>query len=87
MKIKVHENYEQIDRVNIKIFQEYGLNNPEEYRLRCVICGEEACIGNSISCQGHRLIHNWCANRVFGYGNILEAFKWLEDQSSDEIIK
>ena len=60
---------------------------PEEYRLRCVICGEEACIGNSISCQGHRLIHNWCANRVFGYGNILEAFKWLEDQSSDEIIK
>ena len=87
MKIKVHENYEQIDRKNIDTFQKYELSHPEENLYRCVICGEQACIGNSISCQGHRLIHNWCANKVFGYWNILEAFKWVEDQAADEIIK
>ena len=52
-----------------------------------MICGKEACIENSMSFRGHRLIHTECASNAFGYANILEAFKWVKDQSADEIIK
>lgn len=87
MKIKVCANYDQIDKQNIEVFREHSTGRCEENLYKCVICGKEACTGNSMSCRGHRLIHTGCANKAFGYGNILEAFKWVEDQSADEIIK
>ena len=80
-------NYDQIDKQNIEMFREYGTGQSEEDLYKCVICGKEACIENSMSFRGHRLIHTGCANKAFGYGNILEAFKWVEDWTDSEIIK
>lgn len=80
MDVKVHENYEQIDKENVERFSRSGTSNPEDDVYRCVICGCKACIGNSVSCMGHRLMHTSCMEKTFGFGNILEAFKWMEEQ-------
>ena len=80
MDIEVHEDYKKIDAENINTFKKYGLSRDEEDLYRCVICGEKACICNSMSYQEHRLMHTSCANRTFGSPNILEAFKWMQEQ-------
>lgn len=79
MDVKVHEDYESIDRENLEVFNKTGLKRPEEDRFRCVICGEPACIDNSISHRGHGLIHTWCANKAFSYENGLDVFKWMAE--------
>lgn len=75
MDIEVHKEYEQIDKENIEVFKKTGLKHSSENRFRCVICGEPACINNSMSNCGHKLICNWCAARTFR--NAAEAFEWM----------
>ena len=57
MDIKVHEDYESIDRENLEVFNNTGLQCSSDNRFRCVICGEPASIDNSMSYRGHRLVH------------------------------
>lgn len=83
MDIKVNEDYEQIDAENIKEFSNTGLNNPEEYRYRCVICGMRACIEDSMSVRGHRLIHTCCMRKAFGC-DTTKAFKWMREKEDGE---
>ena len=80
MDVKVHENYEHIDKENVERFLQSGTSNPEDDVYRCVICGGKACIENSVSCRGHRLMHTSCMEKTFGYRNILEAFMWMEEK-------
>lgn len=79
MDVKVHEDYVSIDRENLEVFNKTGLKRSSENRFRCVICGEQACIDNSISHRGHGLIHAWCANKAFSYENSLDVFKWMAE--------
>lgn len=72
MKPKINE---EIDAENIRIFEKTGMNNPNEYRYRCVLCGQEISIGNSISEQGHRMICNRCVCHKFP--SVLAAFDWV----------
>lgn len=51
MDIEAHEDYEEIDT---------------EETCRCVICDKRACIKNSYSVRGHRLIHKECMKKTFG---------------------
>lgn len=44
MDVKVHEDYESIDRENLEVFNKTGLKRSSENRFRCVICGEPASI-------------------------------------------
>lgn len=79
MDVKVHEDYVSIDRENLEVFNKTGLKRSSENRFCCVICGEQACIDNSISHRGHGLIHAWCANKAFSYENGLDVFKWMAE--------
>ena len=79
MEIKVHKDYERINKENIELFRKYDIKEPEKRRYRCVICGEPCCIGDSISRQGKRMMHTGCMARAFGYGKFREAFKWMEE--------
>ena len=83
MEIKVHKDYERINKKNVELFRKYDLKKPEECRHRCVICGEPCCIGNSISFQGNRMMHTGCMARTFGYGKFMEAFKWMGEGVDD----
>lgn len=78
MDIKVHKDYEQIDRENIEVLKKTDLKCSGENRFRCVICGEPACADDSMSHNGHRLMHNWCAVGMFG--NYAKAFEWMEER-------
>lgn len=79
MNVKVHKDYEQIDRENVKIFNKFKMRNSMDDMYRCVICGERASIDNSVSDLGHRLMHTWCMKMTFGT-DIKDAFKWMEEQ-------
>ena len=80
MDIKVHEDYESIDRENLEVFNNTGLQCSSDNRFRCVICGEPASIDNSMSYRGHRLVHTHCAYQKFGIDNMVNVFKWMEEQ-------
>lgn len=80
MNIKVHEDYKKIDAENIKTLEKYGLSRDEENLYRCVICGKKACISNSMSYQGHRLMHTCCANKAFEPANMIKVFKWMTEE-------
>lgn len=80
MDIEVHKDYKKIDAKNIQTLKEYGLSRDEENLYRCVICGKKACISNSMSYQGHRLMHTSCANKVFKPVNMIKAFQWMAEQ-------
>ena len=79
MDIKVHEDYEQINKENVETHKRTGTRKPRAMRYRCVICGEPACIDNSVSCCGHRLMHTDCAKRIFGtdIDGTRKLFKWM----------
>ena len=38
MNVKVHKDYEQIDRENVKIFNKFKMRNSMDDMYRCVIC-------------------------------------------------
>lgn len=80
MNIKVHEDYKKIDTENIKTLEKYGLSKDKENLYRCVICGEKACISNSMSYRGHRLMHTSCANKAFEPVNMIKAFRWIAEE-------
>lgn len=80
MDVKVHEDYVSIDRENLEVFNKTDLKRSSENRFRCVICGEPARIDDSISCRGHPLVHTHCAYQTFGIDNMVNVFKWMEEQ-------
>lgn len=65
-----------IDQKNIEIFNKKGLNDSNEYRHKCVLCGNACNIDRSISHHGERLICNDCARKKFK--SLLQAFQWIE---------
>ena len=79
MDVKVHKDYEQIDKENVEIFRKYRIGKSEEDIYRCVICGEKACISNSLSHMGHRLMHTRCM-KIFGMAHEMDAFEWMKEQ-------
>ncbi len=77
MEIKLHEDYEQIDKENIVTFKANGIKSQARNVYRCVVCGVKACIDDSVSCRGHRLMHTDCMVKMFGYERIVDAFEWM----------
>ena len=72
MDVKVHKDYEQIDKENVEIFRKYRIGKSEEDMYRCVICGEKACISNSLSVD--------IRNSMFGGRFCDLVFKCVEDE-------
>lgn len=79
MDIKVQADYKRIDADNIKQFGKAGTDCGDLNLYRCVICGKEACIANSMSARGHRLIHISCMEKAFEY-DIVKALRWMEEE-------
>ena len=80
MAVSDQEDYVSFDRENLEVFNKTGLKRSSENRFRCVICGEPASIDNSMSCRGHRLVHTHCAYQTFRIDNMVNVFKWMEEQ-------
>lgn len=70
----VYDN--DINAVNIEIYQRTGFNNDFENRYRCVCCKKPVSIRNSYSSCGHRLICDACYIKYFD-DDILKAHQWM----------
>lgn len=70
----VYDN--DINTVNIELYQRTGLNNDLENRYRCVCCKKPVSIRDSYSSCGHRLICYACYIKYFD-DDILKAHKWM----------
>ena len=55
----------EVDNENVKIFKEYGTNNPSERRHTCVLCGRRVSINNSFSNMGSKLTCTGCVHKYF----------------------
>lgn len=59
----VYDN--DINTVNIELFQRYCLDNDLENRYRCVCCKKPVSMRDSYSSCGHRLICDACYIKYF----------------------
>lgn len=60
--MRMHDDYELIDRANVEEFRKHGVFDSETERYRCVVCGGFASISDSSSSRGHNLICDGCAD-------------------------
>lgn len=54
-----------VDAENRKVFRQYKTARANDPLYRCVLCGEETCISDSMSRRGERLICMTCAETEF----------------------
>ena len=67
---------DNINIVNIELYQRNNFNNDLEKRYRCVCCKKPVSIRDSISSRGHRLVCNSCFIKYFD-GDVLKAHEWM----------
>ena len=60
--MRMHDDYELIDRANVEEYRKHGVLDSETERYRCVVCGGFASISDSSSSRGHNLICDGCAD-------------------------
>lgn len=65
-----------INIVNVELYQRNGVENDFENRYRCVCCKKPVSISNSHSSCGHRLICSDCYIKYFNC-NTLKAYAWM----------
>lgn len=71
--------YDQdLNNVNIELFNRFGTDYPKERHFRCVCCGEPICLNEGNSSRGRRMICDRCLNDKFD-GNILKAHDWMRE--------
>lgn len=71
--------YDQdLNNVNVELFNRFGMDYPKDRRFRCVCCREPICLDDGYSSSGHRMICERCFNTKFD-GNILKAHDWMRE--------
>ncbi len=73
---------EQIEQHNVETYEKYGTEKSSIKRHVCVKCRNPVNIDCSVSNQGHRLICNGCAYKVFG--SMLKAYEWVYKESEED---
>lgn len=72
-----------IDIVNIKVFQLFGMEDPSAPHHRCVICKKPVSIDDSYSFCGHMLICTRCFRKYFD-GELHKVANWWENKEDLE---
>lgn len=72
---KLPEINEEVDKENIKIFEEHGISCSRQCRHTCTLCGKKVSIDDALSRVGHRLICVQCVYKYFE-GNCTAVFEW-----------
>lgn len=82
------DNFDEINQQNIETFKKYKTKKPDEIRHKCVLCGRDISINDSVSCKGDRLV---CVGCFYGIGvregkQVISDWIWNitdEQQESD----
>lgn len=72
-----------INIINIKVFQLFGMEDPSVQRHRCVICKKPVSIDDSYSFCGHMLICMRCFRKYFD-GELHKVANWWENKEDLE---
>lgn len=76
---KLPEINEEVDKENIKIFEEYGVSCSGQPRHTCTLCGKKVSIDGAISRAGHRLICVQCVYKYFEC-DYSAVFEWNKER-------
>lgn len=74
MAMKVHDDYEKIEKHNMDTFQANGMRHGSELMYRCTVCGNLTNLAGSFSQQGHHLICTGCVKKN---GGLPAMMKWI----------
>lgn len=74
---KLIDNFDEVNQQNIETFKKHKIKNPEEIRHKCVLCGRDVSIMNSVSSQGARLVCNECYRNNGGFEDDSMIEKWV----------
>lgn len=79
-------DYKEVNENNARTFDEVGFVRVSDNRIfKCVICGSEASVDNSISDLGNNLICLTCVhNRELFPKGYEDAFKWCWSYAPEE---
>lgn len=72
--MKVHDDYEKIEKHNMDTFQANWMRHRSELMYRCTVCGNLTNLDGSFSQQGHHLI---CTGYVNKNGGLFTIMKWI----------
>lgn len=72
--MKVHDDYEKIEKHNKDTFQANGMRHGSELMYRCTVCGNLTNLDGSFSQQGHHLICTGCVKKN---GGLPTMMKWI----------
>lgn len=78
-KIRVVDNYYEVDSRNRDLFVDCGIVNEAEKRHTCVVCGNRVSINDSYSDRGHNLICGYCYYDEKLFSSRDEAHKWINE--------
>lgn len=72
-------SYDQdLDNVNIELFNRFGMDYSDERRFRCVCCKAPICLDEGYSSSGKRMICARCFYTKFD-GDIIKAHNWMRE--------
>lgn len=74
---KLIDNFEEVNQQNIETFKKHGIKKPEEIRHKCVLCGRDVSIDDSVSCEGNRLICISCYYNEDKFPDTQVVFNWI----------
>lgn len=72
---KLPEINGEVNKENIKMFRQYGINWSDQLRHTCVLCGKKVNIYSSVSNQGNKLVCTQCVYKYFE-GDYSAVFEW-----------
>nr|DAF89280.1 MAG TPA: zinc-ribbon domain protein [Siphoviridae sp. ct6GI21] len=72
---KLPEINGEVNKENIKMFRQYGINWSDQLRHTCVLCGKKVNIESSVSNQGNKLVCTQCVYKYFE-GDYSAVFEW-----------
>lgn len=75
---KLPEINEEVDKENVRVFDQYDTSCSDELRHTCVLCGKKVNLEGSVSSTGHKLICVQCVYKYFE-GDYSAVFEWNKE--------
>lgn len=75
---KLPEINKDVDKENIKIFNQTGIRDSDQLRYVCILCNKKVNIDGSVSSRGHKLICIQCVHKYFE-GDYSAVFDWNKE--------
>lgn len=71
---------EEVDKENVRVFEQYDTSDSGQIRHTCVLCGKKVNIEGSVSTHGHKLICTQCVYKYFE-GDYSAVFEWNKEDN------